>query len=269
MQGSSEHSSSNGNGSGNGSVAHARLARGSQGNGSTSRASAGRWQGVFLDFYGTIASGDVQAVEAVCRQVIDDHQLQADAPQLAVQWGHRFFAAVEAVSCDSFQCLKQIERDTLIDTIAPLTGPVCVDKYIISFNEYLARPTIFEEVREVVAALSVPVCIVSNADEHELRCALEHHGLRFDYVVSSEASRSYKPDAAIFRTALGLTGWTADRVVHVGDSLHSDVGGAQRAGLKAAWVSRARRISDIGTAQPDYTWSDLRPLVELTSGACG
>lgn len=224
------------------------------------------WQGVFLDFYGTVASGDVQAVEAVCQQVIDDHQLAAEAPQLAVKWGMKFFAAVEAVGCSTFQCLKQIETDTLIDTIAPLTGPVEVDKYIRSFNEYLARPTIYEEVREVLDALKVPVCIVSNADEHELRTALDHHGLRFDYVVSSESSQSYKPEARIFETALELTGWAPDRVVHVGDSLHSDVGGARRVGVKAAWVNRTHRISDIGTAEPDYTWTDLRPLVALTNG---
>jgi HAD superfamily hydrolase (TIGR01549 family) len=247
---------------GNGSRTQHRANSGPNGHGSSVR-----WQGVFLDFYGTIASGDVQAVEAVCRQVIEDYRLEAEAPKLAVQWGLRFFSAIEAVSCGDFQCLKQIERNTLIETIMPLTGPVCVEKYVARFNEYLARPTIFEEVREVLDALRVPVCIVSNADEHELRCALEHHDILPEFVVSSESSRSYKPEPGIFETALSLTGWSPDRVVHVGDSLHSDVGGAQRAGIKAAWVNRTCRISDIGTAEPDYTWSDLRPLVALTSMA--
>lgn len=226
----------------------------------------GRWQGIFLDFYGTVASGDVQAVEAVCQEVIDDYGLAAEAPQLAVQWGLRYFKAIEAAGCGTFQCLKQIEADTLVETLEPLTGRIGVDKYIRHFNNYLARPTVYEEVGEVLAALSVPICIVSNADEHELQAALDHHGLGFDFVVSSEFSRSYKPDARIFETALQLTGWSPEAVVHVGDSLHSDVGGAQRVGLKTAWINRTCRISDIGTAQPDYTWSDLRPLVALTSG---
>lgn len=241
---------------------------GANGNGSKKGVSAASWQGVFLDFYGTIASGDVQAVEAVCREVIADYGLQAEASNLAVQWGHRFFAAIETVTCGDFQCLKQIERDTLIETFLPLIGRVCVEKYITRFNEYLARPTIYEEVREVLEALPVPVCIVSNADDFELRSALEHHGLSPEFVVSSEYSRSYKPERGIFDTAMGLTGWSPDRVVHVGDSLHSDVGGAQAVGIRAAWVNRSCRISDIGTATPDYTWSDLRPLVALTSGDC-
>jgi len=226
----------------------------------------GRWQGVFLDFYGTVASGDVEAVEAVCRQVIDDYRLSAEASELAVRWGLRFFAAVEEIGCGSFKCLKQIETETLIETLLPLTGGIAVDHYIRRFNEYLARPTIFEEVRDVLRCLRVPVCIVSNADEQELRAALDHHRLQFDFVVSSEYSRSYKPEPGIFQTALDLTGWSADRVVHVGDSLHSDVGGAQNVGIRAAWVNRTTRISDIGTASPDYTWNDLRPLLALTGG---
>ena len=227
----------------------------------------GHWQGVFLDFYGTVASGDVQAVEDVCQEVIEDHGLTIDAPQLAVKWGMRFFAAVEEVGGGTFRCLKQIESETLIETVLPLAGRIDVQKYIESFNAYLARPTIYEEVREVLGRLRVPVCIVSNADEQELRSALAHQGLCFDFVVSSEFAGSYKPEAGIFETALALTGWSPGRVVHVGDSLHSDVSGAQRVGLKTAWINRTHRISDIGTAQPDHAWSDLRPLVALTGGA--
>lgn len=227
----------------------------------------GVWQGVFLDFYGTIASGDVQAVEDVCRQVIEEHGLQIDAPQLAVKWGMRFFAAVEEIGCSTFRCLKQIESETLVETISPFVGPIDVRPYIERFNAYLARPTIYEEVREVLGRLSVPVCIVSNADEQELRSALEHQDLRFEYVISSESAGSYKPEPGIFEAALALTGWSADHVIHVGDSLHSDVGGAQRVGLKTAWVNRTHRISDIGTAEPDHVWTDLRPLVALTGGA--
>lgn len=224
------------------------------------------WQGLFIDFYGTIASGDVEAVEAVCQQVIDDHGLTVAASKLAVQWGHRFFTAIETASGEHFKTLKQIEAETLIQTILPLTGPVRVEKYIRSFNDYLARPSLFEEVPAVLDRLDLPVCIVSNADDEELLQAVEHHRLRVDCIVTSEQARSYKPDAGIFKLALAKTGWAPERVLHVGDSLHSDVGGAHRVGLEAAWINRAVRISDIGTERPDYTWPDLWGLAELTCG---
>jgi 2-haloacid dehalogenase len=222
-----------------------------------------RLQGIFLDFYGTLAGGDRAAVVAICQQVIDDHGLTLTADEMAFLWGQRYFAAIEATD-GHFRLLTQIEYDTLVETVFPLTRRnIDVSGYIERLNQYLAQPTLYEEVRDVLAGLRLPVCIVSNADERELRMALRHHELKFEYVVSSEAARSYKPERRIFQAALELTGWSPERVMHVGDSLHSDVGGARRAGLHSAWVNRADRISDIGTETPDFTWTDLRPLLEL------
>ncbi len=220
-------------------------------------------QGIFLDFYGTVASGDRHAVESICGQVAADHGLAISAADLASRWGDHYFAAIEAVDGGPFRLLVDIERDTLVETLRPHVGPIDPDPYIERFNAYMVRPTLFEEVAEVFARLHLPVCIVSNADERELRAAIGHHGLPVQYVVTSEAARSYKPEPRIFEHALALTGWAPDRVLHVGDSLHSDIQGAHRAGLKAAWVNRADRIKDIGTESPDLTWTDLCPLLTL------
>ncbi len=220
-------------------------------------------EGVFLDFYGTVAGGDRQAVEEICQAVIDDHGLEVAARDLAAEWGRAYFAGIESVNGSGFRLLREIEHDTLVETVTPRVGRFEAGRYIDRLNEYLARPSLFEEVRAVLEALPLPVCLVSNADERELEAALDHHGLKFDFVVTSESARSYKPDSGIFREALKRTGWSADRVVHVGDSLHSDVGGARRAGLATAWVCRTDRIGDIGTEKPDLTWNDLRPLISL------
>lgn len=219
--------------------------------------------GIFLDFYGTVAAGDRAAVVAICTRVVQDHGLNVSGEDLAVAWGHQYFEAIEACIGDGFRLLAEIERDTLIETLAAHERQIDPGPYIAMFNEYLTRPSLFDEVREVLAALPWPVCIVSNADERELLLAVEHLGLTFDCIITSETARSYKPDAGIFRAALDLTGWRSDRVVHVGDSLHSDVGGAQRLRIRTAWVNRAERMTDIGQEIPDWTWTDLRPLLGL------
>lgn len=181
----------------------------------------------------------------------------------------RYFACIEGLDGRGFKLLTDIEHDTLVEVVEPLVGRVPVQAYIDRFNEYLGRPPVFDEVRpvlEAVRAAGLPVCIVSNADERELRTAVEHHSLPVDYIVTSESARSYKPEPKIFEKALELTGLPRSGVVHVGDSLHSDVGGAHRAGLPAAWVNRQGRIHDIGTEEPDFTWGDLFPLVDLVRG---
>jgi len=220
-------------------------------------------QGLFLDFYGTVVGGDRQAVESACQAVIDAHALPVTAQELALLWGQAYFRAIESPNGHPFRKLVEIERDTLIETLEPMMGRVDVDPYVGILQDYLSAPPLCEEIRHVMAARRLPICIVSNADDREIRKALEIHDLKFEYVVTSESARSYKPDPNIFRTALRLTGWRPECVIHIGDSLHSDVGGARAAGLKAVWVCREDRISDIGKERPDLTWADLRPIIDL------
>jgi len=221
------------------------------------------YEGVFVDFYGTLAAGDGLIVESICRQVVEENRLPVSPAELAGLWGDRYFAAIEHMNGDGFRLLREIERDTLIATLAPFNCRIDVGPYIDRLNAYLARPPLFDEVPDVLHRLGLPVCVVSNADERDLRAAIAHHGLRIHHVVSSERARCYKPAPGIFEHALKVTGWRVDRVLHVGDSLHSDVAGAHAAGLKAAWVRRAGRIKDIGTEQPDFIWPNLRPLLTL------
>lgn len=232
--------------------------------GLTRESGMNRFDGIFIDFYGTLVGGDGQAVCDICQAVIDDHRItDLTAEKLAEMWGHAYFAGIEALDGDGFRLLTEIERDTLIDTVEPLLGPIDPEPYIARLNGFLARPLLFEEVPEVLERVDLPVCIVSNADEDQLKPALAHHGLEVEHVVTSERARSYKPEPGIFEYAMNLTGWSPERVIHIGDSLHSDVGGAQRLGLTTAWIRRHGRISDIGQATPDHTWSDLRPLPEF------
>ena len=103
--------------------------------------------GIFLDFYGTLAGGDRAAVVSICRQVIADHGLAIGADEMAVAWGRRYFAAIESVNGTHFRNLTQIEEDTLVDTALELGGSIEATGSIQMLHDYLAAPPLFEEVR--------------------------------------------------------------------------------------------------------------------------
>ncbi len=46
-----------------------------------------RFDVVFLDFYGTICSGDREVVERACRRIVTSLGLDMDAQTFAVTWG--------------------------------------------------------------------------------------------------------------------------------------------------------------------------------------
>ncbi|HLO75622.1 MAG TPA: TIGR01459 family HAD-type hydrolase [Magnetospirillum sp.] len=63
-----------------------------------------------------------------------------------------------------------------------------------------------------------------------------------------------KPDPAIYDNALELLGLARNRVLAVGDALHTDVKGANAAGLRAVFVTQGIHAAELGIrpgAQPD------------------
>ncbi len=223
--------------------------------------------GVFLDMYGTLTTGDRRAVETTCGRIVRDTGVSLSAEELSVTWGERFFRALEACSGDGFLTLFDVECKTLVETMAEL-GVANLDPipYSRMLMDYWQNPELQPDTLAFLAEFPCPVCIVSNADRADVEAALARHGIVVHDLVTSEETRSYKPDVRIFEVALERTGWRRDRVIHVGDSLHSDVGGAIAAGIRNGWVNRAHRIHDIGTAEPDYEFEDLHGLTALVKG---
>jgi len=225
--------------------------------------------GIFLDLYGTLTTGDREAVERTCARIVAETSLPLTAAELSIVWGERFLTALEACSGDAFLTLAELEARTLVETLASYGRSADPTPYVGMLVEYWRNPPLQPEVREFFRFFRYPICIVSNADRADAEAALTVHGLRVDALVTSEDTRSYKPDPYIFETALQRTGWRRERVMHVGDSLHSDVAGARAAGLCAGWLNRAQRIHDIGTATPDHEFRDLLDLAARWPSAEG
>jgi 2-haloalkanoic acid dehalogenase type II len=216
---------------------------------------------LFIDFYGTITSGDRQAVEETSGRVVGDLELGMSPSEFSVEWGKKFFAAADRRNHGGFRKLFDIECDTLTETLVAL-GISGVDPvpYVRHLSGYWSNPTLHADSVEALGSLDVPVCVVSNADTADLMSAIDKHGLRFDHLVTSEATRCYKPAPTIFQRALAIVGLPPERVAHAGDSLHADVYGAAALGITTIWVCRTGRIYDVGTAKPDHK---IRSLLEL------
>jgi 2-haloacid dehalogenase len=219
--------------------------------------------GVFLDMYGTLTAGDRAAVESVCQEIVTLTGVPISAVELSVRWGVRYFEALECCNEAQFCTLFEVEARTLRETMRELGVELDPYPYARELTAYWRNPPLHPEVHEFLAGFSLPICIVSNADRADIEAALARHSIEVAHIVTSEDVRCYKPASRIFAEALRRTGWPRERVIHVGDSLHSDVGGAIAAGLRSGWLNRAHRIHDVGHHTPDHEFEDLRGLTAL------
>ena len=107
--------------------------------------------------------------------------------------------------------------------------------------EHWVKPPIFEESKQFFEMCPVPIYVLSNIDRDDILKAIEYHGLKPDGVFTSEDAKSYKPRKELFELALNSTGLSAEEVVHIGDSLNSDVNGASAVGIGTIWINRCKR----------------------------
>ncbi|MCG3138431.1 MAG: hypothetical protein HJJLKODD_02295 [Phycisphaerae bacterium] len=226
---------------------------------------------VFMDFYGTVAAGDRHIVEQTCERVIRDQEMSITARELADHWGREFFRVADESNHQQFRNLFECECLSLINTLQHYQVTLAPADYVRPMRDYFRQPPLHSDAQPAMnrlVELGVPICCISNIDEEDLQAAIRHHALPFTDWVSSEAARSYKPDRRIFEQALAQTQVAPQRALHVGDSLHSDIGGARAVGITAVWIERDGRISDIGRSAPDRRVSSLLELEEIVKFGC-
>ncbi|WP_049926005.1 HAD family hydrolase [Halopiger goleimassiliensis] len=102
--------------------------------------------------------------------------------------------------------------------------------------------------------------IVTNGTADAQRRKIDAAGLErwTDAVVVAGAQGAPKPAPDPFERALTALEATPEMAVHVGDSLETDVVGANRAGLDSAWLSDG---TDPGAHEPTYRLDELGDLV--------
>jgi len=101
--------------------------------------------------------------------------------------------------------------------------------------------------------------LLSNGNSYPERCGLSN---TFAFTVFAQDVGVEKPDRDIFLEACRQADCTPDAMMHIGDSLQSDVYGAQQVGAIAVWLNRQRVIGDEGII-PDVVIQSLTELIRI------
>ena len=222
-----------------------------------------RIRAITFDAFGTIVDTGQDALIRISGRIVADHRLDVDAVRFLERWDHYFFG----IDHDPFLTIAEGTEASLARAFEELGVDADPEPYVEMLQREWLRAKAYPEVPAVLEALEgVPRAVVSNADDAMLRDILSKNRLRFDSVVTSEACRAYKPASAIFEVAIRELGVPAAAVLHVGDSLEADVGGAKKLGMAAAWVNRTGRPLHPEGAAPDLIVRDLAGLLPALPG---
>lgn len=113
--------------------------------------------------------------------------------------------------------------------------------------------------------------IVSNVDDDLFAQTQRRLGTDFDWVVTAEQVRSYKPAQKHFDEMVARSGVTRERTLHVAQSLFHDIAPASALGCATLWVNRPSKAPGGGAtppadARPDAQVRDMAEAARLLAG---
>lgn len=137
--------------------------------------------------------------------------------------------------------------------------PDSIRHYFEAFAGFRRFPDVDETLDRLAGR--VRLAIVSNIDDDLL--AATDLGRRFDVVCTAERARGYKPNGALFRFLLTHGDTDTGRLLHCGQSQHTDMVGAKPLGIRVVWINRRGVPLAADVPKPDHELRNLKAVPQL------
>ena len=165
--------------------------------------------------------------------------------------------------------LRILRRTVLLEAFTEAGLDVrMVDQAMEVFSKARNEVTPFEDVLPALERLRAHVMLgsVSNGVADLNAIGMAHY---FQASLAAHGVGCAKPEAPIFHAACDALGVAPNEALYVGDDPLLDVEGAQKAGLRAAWINRKELWPDRtlpGHVRPDATFDNLYELEQWLKG---
>ena len=192
---------------------------------------------VFLDYTGTIIEeGGPDGMEMLkrCYRNSDMESMEA---MLAYWW--KLIKNFEAVSYkDSYITEDEIVDRALEEGARKIHLKENFEELHRLCQRFWMYAPAFPDSAEFFEKCRVPIYVISNNGLSYVEEGMRDKDLHPAGIICGDMVRAYKPHREIFQKALEVSGLGPEEVIHIGDSVTSDVAGAAAAGITALLLDR-------------------------------
>jgi 2-haloacid dehalogenase len=223
-----------------------------------------RFDVLTFDCYGTLIDWETGLLDAF-RPVLAAHGSAPPEEELLAAFA-RYEAAVEA---GSYRPYREVLEAALRGVGEELGFEPSEDE-VASFAGSVADWPPFPDSAAALQKLHerFSLGVITNCDDDLFAASARRLGIEFDWVVTAQQARRYKPNPRGFELMFERVGLPPRRILHVAQSLFHDHVPAKRLGLATAWVDRRHDRPGFGAtppadASPDLTVPDMASLADL------
>ena len=146
------------------------------------------------------------------------------------------------------------------------------DDAVVRFAESVLEWPAFPDSAEALGRLHerFRLGVITNCDADLFAASSERLGTDFDWVITADAARAYKPALTGFELAFTTIPVSRERILHVAQSLFHDHVPAKQLGLTTVWIDRRHDRPGSGAtpparATPDATFPSMQAFADAVS----
>ncbi|NET26729.1 haloacid dehalogenase type II [Okeania sp. SIO1I7] len=219
---------------------------------------------VSFDCYGTLIDWE-SGIITVLKNLIANHQINI-SPQQILEMFAKFESEAEAGEYIKYrEVLKQV-----VEKIGKELNFQPTESELNSLANSIKNWQPFPDTITALQTLKQKyrIAIISNIDDDLFTDTAKHLQIEFDFVITAQQIKSYKPSQKNFKTAIKKMEITPEKLLHIAQSIYHDIVPAKAMGLSTIWVNRRQEKEGLGATlpaseKPDLEVPDLKTLVDL------
>ncbi len=212
-----------------------------------------RFEAITFDCYGTLIDWET-GILSTLQPLLKRHGIHAGDEDLLTLYGRLEQKVEEGEYCSYREVLHRVVCRLGIELgfTPTFTESECLSQSLVDWPA-------FPDTAQALKTLKkhYRLGILSNIDADLFEGTSRHLGVDFDWVITAEQVRSYKPRKGHFLCALETFGIPKDCILHAAQSLFHDIAPARELGLATVWVNRRRGKTGSGATPPSRSIPDL------------
>jgi 2-haloacid dehalogenase len=204
-----------------------------------------RFTTISFDCYGTLIDWE-SGILPTLRTVFDRHQKSPSDSAILELYGE-FEAQAESGPYQSYRSVLESVVQRFGKHYGFQPAPDELRSLPESVPSWLPFPDTVSALRQLQKRYKLAV--ISNIDDDLFAETRKHLAVEFDFVITAQQARSYKPSINNFQLALRTMGLAPERLLHAAQSIYHDVVPASSLGIATVWVNRKSARPGVGAVR--------------------
>ncbi len=219
------------------------------------------FEALTFDCYGTLIDWE-SGIWSALQPALTSHHIAITKDNALELYGE-FESAAERGEYREYKMVLKAVLEELGARLGFAPTPLELQQFSESVKEWPAFPDSTRALQALKKKFKL--AIISNIDDDLFAFSAQRLQVPFDWIITAQQAKSYKPSLNNFQVAFQRMGLPAGKILHVAQSLFHDMVPAKALGLATVWINRRHNQAGFGAtppaqAQPDLEVPDLQTL---------